>query len=235
MNTVPTPSRPDAEAMGRYIYEQLDQFMKNMERSQFLVDLYNTVAKDFPDSKGIHATDILRASVVFMHAALEDFIRSLMITTFPFADREHLDQIPLSGLSRTGRAEKFFLGELVRFKGVSVADVIQQSVREHVARRTFNNRGDILLVVNALGLREQDVAKVLPKIEAMLYRRHQIVHHADKPVPEDQQWIRATSLSPRHVSSWIAATRELVSILLTGAIVTKFFKPLNKSPRKRRT
>ena len=219
------PDKPDTEAMGKYIYEQLDQFSRNMQRSKMLVALYNTIAKDHPDSKSIHATDILRAAVVFMHAALEEFLRSLVISTFPFADAETLNQIPLAGLSRSGRPEKFFLGELVQYRELSVAEVIDRSLREHVSRQSFNSRGDLLAVIKTLGLRENDVRKVLPKVEAMLLRRHQIVHRADKPIPIDQQWIRATSLSPRHVASWNEATSQFVAIALTGALVTKFLKP----------
>ena len=181
---MPTPEstheKPDVDAMGRYIYEQVDQFTQNMQRSRMLVAMYNQIAKDHPDSKSIHATDILRAAVVFMHAALEEFLRSLVLTTFPLASTEVLNDVPLSGQSRMGRAEKFFLGDLARFNELTVAQVIERSVRDYVSRQTYNNRGDLMFVVRSLGLRDSDVSGVLPKLDAMLRRRHQIVHRGDK-------------------------------------------------------
>ena len=230
----PAHEKPDAEAMGRYIYEQIDQFTKNMQRSRMLVAMYSQIAKDHPDSKSIHATDILRAAVVFMHAALEEFLRSLVLTTFPLAHAEVLNDVPLSGQNRMGRAEKFFLGDLTRFKDLTVAQVIERSVRDYVSRQTYNNRGDLMFVVRSLGLRDSDVAGVMPKLDAMLQRRHQIVHRGDRPIPEDQQWIRATSLSPKHVTAWIEATTKFVSIALTGALVVKFLKPKPSKTRRRK-
>lgn len=208
--------------IAEFLADQLDQFSSNVQRSKMLVSLYNTIASEYPDAKTIHSTDILRSAVVFLHAALEELLRSLTIATFPLADATVLNEVPLIGYGRSIRAEKFLLGDLLKFRDKTIAELIDDCIQNYTARLTYNNRGDLMTFARSLGLKETDFSKVMPKVEAMLSRRHQIVHRGDKPLKKNQQWIRATALSPRHVESWIEATTQFVAIVLAGAVTKKY-------------
>jgi RiboL-PSP-HEPN len=229
-------AKVDTEKAGLFIAEQLQQFQENINRSVMLVKMYELASKESPDGMSVHMTDILRASVVFLHAAFEETLRSLILATYPIADATVLNEIPLAGINKSGRPEKFLLGDLSRFRNKTVDDVIDLSLQEYVSRLTFNNRGDLLHVIRSLGLRDSHVAKLMPALDAMLRRRHQIVHRGDRPLAEDQRWIRATSLSSKHVRSWIKATTNFVAIAHTGAVIRKFIEPgkvTTKKPRSR--
>jgi hypothetical protein len=78
-----------------------------------LVRLYKSLVAANPAAKSIHATDLLRAAVVFLHASLEEVLRALSVATLSHTDAAVINEIPLTGVSRSGRPEKFFLGELV--------------------------------------------------------------------------------------------------------------------------
>jgi hypothetical protein len=228
MNTSGDTTKRNDE-IAKFMAEQLDQFTSNIQRSKMLVELYNTISKEHPDAKTIHSTDILRAAVVFLHAALEELLRSLTIATFPLADATVLNEIPLIGHGRSFRPEKFLLGDLIKHRDKTVSGLIDDCVQQYAARLTYNNRGDLIAFTRSIELKDSDFSKIMPKIEAMLFRRHQIVHRGDKPIRKDQQWIRATSLSPRHVESWINATTQFVAIVLAGTVIKKY---LTKPPMK---
>ncbi len=218
----------------QFICDQLEDFRMNLQRSEMLVKLYESISKSYPEAKSVLATDILRAAVVFLHASLEELLRSISTAVFPYSDERTLNEVPLAGLNKHARPEKFYLGELTRFRGKSVDEVLALSVKGHISRQTYNNRGDLLAFARAVGLEEAHLRGCLPSLDAMLFRRHQIVHRADRPIEEDQKRLRATSLSPRHVRAWISATKHFVAAAMTGALITKFVKSPKKSvgPRK---
>ena len=155
--------------------------------------------------------EMLRASVVLTHAHLEDYLRTLAETLLPEADEDTLNAVPLVGLP--GRAEKFPLGKLVRHKGKTVDDVLRESVREHLANRTFNNRGEIERLLEALGLDASESQKALYSIQEMIQRRHQIVHRGDKlkPTPSAAPVLQPMKLVD--ATRWLRATFEFMDNL----------------------
>jgi hypothetical protein len=167
-------------------------------------------------------SELFRAVVVLTHAYLEDFLRALGSALLPVADEKALNEVPLVGLCRTGRAEKFFLGKLVKHRGKSVDDLIRESVSEYLGR-SFNNMTEIFSFLNTLGLRttEEDCGmlresfslpeqgEIFAMLNAMMQRRHHIVHRADqdqtgeglKPINGDEvfRWLKATAYFMSHV------------------------------------
>ena len=66
------------------------RFELNLSRVQSLIKAYENA---LPGSQGrppVVTTDILRASVVFLHASLEDLLRSLLEWKLPAAKAEYL-------------------------------------------------------------------------------------------------------------------------------------------------
>jgi hypothetical protein len=123
--------------------------------------------------------DILRSAVVFLHATLEDFLRSIAADFLPTASEAVLNQIPLAG-SSGNRSDKFALGRLSAYRKLTVGELIKVSVDEHLQRATFNNAEDIIKLLQSLEFEISPIRPLLGSLEGMMMRRHQIVHRGDR-------------------------------------------------------
>jgi hypothetical protein len=174
------------------------------------------------------AAEILRAVVVLNHAYLEDFLRNVALWLLPIAGEETLNKVPLAGAA--GRVEKFQLGRLAEHRGKKVDDVIRESVEAHMERSTFNNVTEIMSFLESVNVKLPSRAEAessstgiprlpieghaLSLLDAMIKRRHHIVHRADKAkTGEGLQEITETD-----VTSWLAAT-----MMFTLSIATENF------------
>jgi len=122
-------------------------------------------------------TDVLRAAVVLLHAAMEDLLRSIAYWKLPSASSEVLSGIPL--VSKTP-AIKFTLGDLVAFRGQGVDEIIQSSVEGFLERSNYNNTTDISSLLINVGIDVTKVNPYYPALDLVMSRRHQIVHRADR-------------------------------------------------------
>jgi hypothetical protein len=172
--------------------------------------------------------EILRAVVVLNHAYLEDFLRSVALWLLPIAGEETLNDVPLVGAS--GRAEKFQLGKLAEHRGKKIDDVIRESVSAHLERSTFNSVTQIMSFLDSVNVKlpsreEVDSSSsqiprlaiegdVLGLLDAMMTRRHHIVHRADKAKTGDG----LQEITKGEVAGWLAAT-----MMLTLSIATENF------------
>ena len=101
------------------------RFSINMDRIKGLVNLsgsdIDARSLIYPfQTIGVKA-DICRTIVVFLHATFEDVLRTIARRQIDSAKSEDfLNRIPLIGLSNSGRAEKFSLGNLNAHRGKSV-------------------------------------------------------------------------------------------------------------------
>jgi hypothetical protein len=130
--------------------QYLDDVLDNTFRVTNLLSLYNSLKQNDEFSALSATEDILRLSVVFIHSTLEEFLRRLAIDLLPNAGEKELNNIPLA--AGTGRAEKFSLGNLVKFKGKTIEEVIKESVESYYERSNFNNTQDISILFSELGL-----------------------------------------------------------------------------------
>lgn len=181
------------------------RIVENLGRVQKLVNLYFLLkgSKDFSSNSAID--DILRASVVLAHATLEDFLRTLAANLLPEAGEQTLNQIPLAGTSSSGRAEKFHLGRLTKYKGKSIDDVIAESILEHLEHSSYNSAADIASLLQSLGLKVSAVNHHFPLLEELMKRRHLIVHRADCAEPIGTQEQAVQSITPDEVINWTEA------------------------------
>jgi hypothetical protein len=160
--------------------------------------------------------EILRAVVVLNHAYLEDFLRNLALSRLPIASEETLNRIPLVGSA--GRAEKFLLGKLAEHRGKKIDDVIRESVSAHLERSTFNSVTEIMSLLQSVNIKlprledEDTPSRMLPKLpiaddtlaalDAMMKRRHHIVHRADKEKTGDG----LQAITDSEVVLWLTST-----------------------------
>ena len=186
--------------------EAYARFTDNVARVRNLVGLYEFLGAGKPGRRPKQATDVLRSAVVLLHAALEEFLREVSRKGLAASSTESLERIPLTG---TGRyPEKFHLGSLAKFRGFTVDELLQKSVDDHLEYSSFSDPGDVKRVLGAVGLQ---VDHDWTGLSAMMRRRHQIVHQADKN-PEHGPWGKPRTQLIRQdvVESWIKAIVALV-------------------------
>ncbi|OJX74782.1 HEPN domain-containing protein [Magnetospirillum sp. 64-120] len=157
------------------ISQRLDQ---NLGRVDNLVAQYNRSGKGRRDT---HKTDVLRAAVVLLHAALEDFIRSHLIISITSFTGDTLDSYGFPTDDKRPQ-EKIKISELIQYGNEAISDFINKSVRDRIERfETFNNPGDIKKALqkcrfdmNVINRHDFSI------LSEMISRRHQIVHKADR-------------------------------------------------------
>lgn len=152
--------------------------------------------------------DILRSAVVFLHASMEDCLRSVVAAYLPLAGEEALNRVPLLGTNR--RVEKFSLGALSRHRDASVADLISRSATEYAQNLTFNSTAEIVRHLGSL-----DFAvfprELFPKLDAMISRRHRIVHRADR----DDAGV-TVSIEAAQVFDWADTVSKFLATILAN-------------------
>jgi hypothetical protein len=115
---------------------RLDQ---NLDRVQSLVELYERQAGSGPGRRGVKDADLLRAAVVFLHATLEDLLRTLLARRWPLTNMaELLDKIPFAW-----KKDKLSLSELVPHRDRKVSEIIEDAVESYLETSNFNNVGDV--------------------------------------------------------------------------------------------
>jgi RiboL-PSP-HEPN len=208
-NLAPDEQKRVRIALEHVAKTQIDPYLQhvteNSDRALRLINMYiarlhkRSLAKAARDG----SEDILRAVVVLTHASLEDFLRTLAERFLPYADEKILNNVPLAGLN--GRIEKFGLGKLIQHKGKSIDALIRESVQQHLSRSNYNDVQEIASLLESLGFDLSEHRENFPKIDAMIKRRHQIVHRGDKVKSGDSEH----SLAPMNlgdVMEWTKAT-----------------------------
>jgi hypothetical protein len=175
----------------------------NISRVRVLLSLHEQLTTRRSAKRTVYETDLLRAAVVLLHAMLEDHLRSIALYYLPEADESALNDVPLVGQSPSGRAEKFFLGRLARFRTWKVERLIKSSVESHLRRMTFNNTREIASLLRGVGIDPQPLSIYFSDLDAMMARRHQIVHRADL---RSARTSRPQRLTRAQVAKWIHST-----------------------------
>lgn len=129
-------------------------------------------------------------------------MRAITRQQFPRHRREALDKIPLVGTSYTGNPEKFFLGRLSEHRGKTVDCLIEESLTSYLDKLSYTSSNDLTYWLSILEADIDSVQRHLPKIEAMMQRRHHIVHRGDKSDTKGPGKQYARSLSAKLVQDW---------------------------------
>jgi len=175
-------------------------------------DTAEFVSAESPES------DILRAAVVLLHAALEDLVRSIQRQRLPYASVDVLNhiEVPMPHGAPKGKVGLGVFAE--QFRGLTVSEAVQVCVDQHLERATFNNPDDL-----ARGLREVGVdepASLLGddagQIKLLTARRHRIAHRAD-----DDSTARSPAATTRLIAlstvvEWSDAVRRVGERIVTA-------------------
>ena len=187
----------------------LESFRFNLARVERLLALYDTLHGKGRGRRGVGATDLLRACTVFLHATLEDFLRSVARWRLPLAPPEVLDEVPVVGT--TGRATAFKLGTLARFRGRTIDEFVAECVSSYLDRSNYNNTNEISGFLNSIGVPPAAVNKRFSDLDALMQRRHLIVHQADRTSDVGRGRYRTREITVHQVRTWITAAREFVA------------------------
>lgn len=198
-----------------FLEPSITRLSENLARTYNLVGIYKARYGSGRGRRKVHSLDVLRAAVVFLHASLEDFLRSLAAINLPNASEDTLNTIPLKGLNTSGRPEKFFLGKLVSHKGKTVDEVIEESISHYLERTTYNDTQEIAALLVNIGVDVSKVNETFPALDQMMRRRHQIVHRADRVEGKARGKQYAQSLNPAVVTKWIESTRKFMGKVLS--------------------
>jgi hypothetical protein len=185
----------------------------NLARVAALVDVYRERAGEAASRRPVEI-DLLRAAVVFLHASMEEVLRSALEWRWPEThSRELLEDVPVMGHRR---GTKIALADLLPHRGMSIQDLIRASVEAHIERTSFNNLGEVKQALRRIGLDTGLVVAHETELVGLMARRHQIVHRADRHDERGFRHDAAVSLGHETVQRWFSAVEELCAAIVAG-------------------
>ncbi len=187
------------------------RFELNVERAKGLITAYNAALPGVAGRPSVATTDILRASVVFLHASLEDLLRSVLAWKLPSAKPEHLEEVPLAG----EKLRKYTLADVAQHRGMSVDDLLERSVALSLERSNFNSVDEVASALVRSSVPSTALDPYGSDLAAMMSRRHWIVHRADRNQAQGSGHFAARSLSPSTVQTWVAAVEAFGKAVLS--------------------
>ena len=198
-----------------WLDELEERFADQLTRARSLVDAFDGLYSD-RGGAGVPTTtemDVLRAAVVMCHAALEEVVRIGQENLLQLAAAEVLNDLPIP-LVRAGAdraVEKVRLGTLVEhFRGQDIAAVVRAAVDRRCERSNFNHPGELIAGMAEVGAETNGLlGEDGGFIAALMSRRHQIAHRADRNPARGRGRRRVRPLSKPVVVSWIAAIERV--------------------------
>lgn len=181
---------------------------ENLERVENLVSLYG---EPTPGRRKVKDTDVLRAGLVFLHASMEDYLRSLLGWKIAAFDEETLNKYGFpNGTKRP--PTKITLGELSAHRGKSVDALIEEAVKGHLEEfQSFNDLGEVKRALEQCGIDHATVdGHNFGDLPAMISRRHNIVHKADRnEVIGGQGNHKTKSIGAATVNNYLQSVKDL--------------------------
>jgi hypothetical protein len=177
-----------------------------------MVETYESNAGKGRGRRSVRQTDLLRGAVVLLHASFEDLLRGLCEWKMPAASPEVLSEVPLLGARGKTR---FGLSDLSAFRGKTVDEVINQSVREFLEKSSFNHPGDVKAALQTIGFVPDPVGPSASALAAMMARRHWIAHRADRNPGRERGHHAVRSLASSTVTRWIDTVGRLRNDVLS--------------------
>jgi hypothetical protein len=183
-----------------------ERFRGNIERVKTQVALYEWITSGVRGRPRVAESDLLRAAVVFLHAALEDLMREIAAWKLPDARPEVLSLVPYAG--GDGRSTKLSLGDLAKHhRGMSVRDVIFESVLNHLDKSSYNDPDEIARLLAQIGCGASAIKRLMdrhgPNLGVAMSRRHQIAHRLDRNEDSGRGQHGTRSMSKKVVQIWI--------------------------------
>ncbi len=195
-----------------------ETFLENNRRVENFISMYESVPKNKrPVCRGALDTDILRAGVVFLHASLEEYLRTVILNS----KLEQLEygsdaKFALSGVnlpddnSGGSSEKKYRLSELYRYKGKDVGELLRESLESKVSFMTFNGYKQMVGSLKDVDIVLSLDDKTCKAVDDCTRRRHKIVHEADKSRHTGNGDYRTTPIKTTQLELWMRSVNKLV-------------------------
>jgi hypothetical protein len=122
-------------------------------------------------------SELLRASVVLLHATLEDVLRSILELRLPTANPDHLAMLEFAVGDRP--KDRLSMSELAKHRGKTVDQLIGERIRAYLERSNFNKVEDVVHALERANIETNLLHPYKDALAALMQRRHWIVHRAD--------------------------------------------------------
>jgi hypothetical protein len=175
---------------------------------------------------------MVRACIVLAHASLEDYLRTLAMLRLPDLDGKFWSQLPLAGTG--GRETRFSLAQLSAHRAKGVDEVLRESLGEYLSTRSFSKASQIPAWLNDLGIRSDNVGYLLAELDALMKRRHRIVHAGDMSSGTDAGPL-PTLASVREDSPALSTWLYTITALLGEVQAAVFGEAAGERQRRRET
>ncbi len=190
---------------------QYEIYSENLGRVSNLIKAYKRARSENRSITEGLDTDVLRAAVVFLHGAQEDYIRSVLLEYLPICKNEGaLKGINIETVPKA--KEKITLEEMRKHRGKTVDDFLREAIGEHLSLQSFNNMDQIAGWMKRIGVRFDHFAHS-GDIEKLTGRRHKIVHEMDKSRPSAGGALKTSPLDVSDVEKWQKASCEMVKMI----------------------
>jgi hypothetical protein len=180
----------------------LEDYKVNINRVKNLIDTFHAIPKK-PGPVKATDVDILRAAVVFLHAAFEYYYRQVVIDGIIFQLKNHntedLDKLKLT----------VPIKDLYTAPAGDLSAALDNVVITELKKQSFNSYGQIKTYARQAGLDIDSFTKG-KELDEMIQRRHVIVHHADNGNGGTNS---KNKLTDGIVENWLAAVDELVALI----------------------
>lgn len=190
------------------------EFAENIARVDHL--LAAAARLDDPGTDSVLSKEVLRAAVVFLHSTLEEVIRSLYVHKLPHVSVEHLNTVPLAGRDPSPRPKAIALGDLRIFSGQFVDNVIIESINRYVDMLSLNNSTQLVHCLELAEIPHADKAEFLGPLDALMRRRHQVVHQMDRSNALDPLTEPINDIDASVLRSWRSAVEEFTKSLMAS-------------------
>jgi RiboL-PSP-HEPN len=193
-------------------------FENNIKRVNSLIVKHNQLIKinaKTASKPTVQDTDLLRAAVVFSHAALEEAMRgAALIRLLKLEFVDSIAELPLLDSDNTKPTDKIKFVDLYRHKEKTIEFFLQESLKLSILRNsTFNNTTDICNHFVRLKLNGKPNDATLALLATFFERRHLIVHHSDRRAVEGKGSFIAKTIKENHVNDWLTAVKDTVQLL----------------------
>lgn len=194
-----------------------DRLRRNLARVDNLVAVYEERARARPGRSGVLDGDLLRAAIVFLHATLEDAVRSVLTACWPLAtDAELFRRVPFV-LPDGHRPEKLSVGELAQhLRAKTVAEVVTDAVEGVLARASFNDIDDLVLALRRAGIDPALLDPHAAVVYVVMQRRHWVVHRADRNIRSGRGHHEARSVRLADFRRWRVHVEALCRAIIAS-------------------
>lgn len=192
-------------------------FRDNIQRVRALSQHYVQLAApsgQLAAQNSMISEDVLRASIVLLHATFEEFMRGITLWKLPDRGPEELTKIPLLKHSEHNRAQKFSLAELHEFKSYTIEKLIVESIEDHLNTRSYNSIEDIVTFLNSLGFEKAPLEHLFPGIAKLIAKRHLIVHNADRNRDSEDGLAPLLPVGYSEFLDWLSNVEDFAGIML---------------------